>query len=175
MFMSYVVSDNVNGVTSKPVVPGGEDKRGRVDPAKTDVQNASREKKKSLDEEYIGIIIGALAALIILLFVVIVIIIIRQRRRKFNNNHQTLKSSIDPRHITLDLNDLQTNGPNGKFPHGNPYNTVATASDGESDAGGTYKLQSNLFVNPLDELQQRQLPELPVMNTGRGMVCTTGF
>ena len=145
--------------------------------------NSSREKK-SLDEEYIGIIIGALAALILLLFLVIVVIIIRQRRRKFNNNHQTLKTSIEPpRHITLDLNDLQNNGGgltlNGKMTssthNGNLYNTVAN-SDGESELG-TLKLYAGhtaIIVNPFDELQQRKLPEPPVLARGRENACTTG-
>lgn len=80
------------------------------------VEGTQQEReKKSLDEEYIGIIIGALAALILLLFLVIIIIIVRQRQKKANNNHQALiKTAIVPRHVTLDLNDLQANGANGK-------------------------------------------------------------
>ena len=47
---------------------------------------------KSLDDEYIGIIIGALAALSLVLFAVILVIILRHRRRKYNNNHRAMKS-----------------------------------------------------------------------------------
>ncbi len=124
------------------------------------VLDSSREKK-SLDDQYIGIIIGALSALILLLFIVIVIIIIRQRRRKYNNNHRVMKI-IESKHVTLDLNDLQNNTLNGKLSNGNMYNFVAT-SDGESDReGASVKIENHdLYNGGNSHYQQRALPDLP--------------
>ncbi len=41
---------------------------------------------QSLDDQYIGIIIGVLTAVIILLFAAMVVIVMRQRRRKYHNH-----------------------------------------------------------------------------------------
>ncbi len=60
------------------------------DPTVTDPINSSERPRSSLDDQYLGLIIGALATLILLLFVLIAIIIIRQRQHKFHNNHQVL-------------------------------------------------------------------------------------
>ena len=97
------------------------------------------ETARSLDDQYIGIIIGTLAVLILILFAVILAIVLRLRRRKYNNNHRAMKS-IEPRHVTLNLNDLHTvtlEKPNGKVSNGNMYNFVAQSDgDGDSDREG---------------------------------------
>ena len=140
----------------------------------TPVLNTSK-AQRSLDDQYIGIIIGALAALILLLFVIIIIIILRHRRRKYNNNHRSMKS-IQPRHATLDMGDLteiQQNTLNGKLSNGNMYNGVAN-SDGESDREGTCCVGRDLYYqDPVDSLhgiQTRKLPELPRTPESTGMV-----
>ena len=125
------------------------------------VVNSHSKEKKSLDDEYIGIIIGALAALIMLLFIVVVIIIIRHRRRKYGPTNQRMKS-FEPRHVTLNLNDLRPPVVNGKVVNGNMYNSVAT-SDMESDKENSLRKINNgdLYHEPFDGIQTRKLPELP--------------
>lgn len=127
--------------------------------------------RKSLDDEYIGIIIGVLAALILVLFAIILIIILRHRKQKYNNNHRAMKS-IEPRHVTLNLNDLRNNTLNEKIiSNGNMYNCVAT-SDGDSDRDGactssvdSSSIYPNHYLLPDDLrescMQNRMLPDLP--------------
>ncbi|XP_064615973.1 discoidin domain-containing receptor 2-like isoform X2 [Liolophura sinensis] len=64
---------------------------------------------QSLDESYIGIIVGALAALVIVLCLIVVIVIMGYRRRKHNNNRRTcmLKPMPVDGHVTINLNDLR--------------------------------------------------------------------
>jgi hypothetical protein len=89
----------------------------------TDSVHKEKEEKE-VAEDYIGIIIGALAALIVLLVFIIVIFFIRHKRRKHNNNRRSLKPVVD-RHVTINLNDLR-GSTNGKVSNGNMYNSIAT-------------------------------------------------
>ena len=118
---------------------------------------------KNLDEEYIGIIIGALAALILLLFGIILLIIIRHRKNKYNNNHRTMKP-IEPRNVAVDLSDIRI-AANGKVSNGNMYNFVAT-SEGESDREGACCTNAKDCFGgepstTTGAIQNRKLPDLP--------------
>ena len=85
-------------------LPGNEDDDALINDA----------EQKALDDQFIGIIIGALAALILILTAVVVICVIRHRKNKYNNNSH-VKSVEPPHHVTLNLNDLRAmNAPNGK-------------------------------------------------------------
>ena len=147
-----------------------------VTPTNPEDDAMTPETRQNLDDEYIGIIIGALAALILLLFVVIVIIILRHRRIKYNNNHRSMKS-IEPRHVTLDLNDVQVAAAlNGKLSNGNMYNCVAVSDGESSDREGVCcaKLEAAAreayYQDPLDNIQTRRLPELPRTPESTGRV-----
>lgn len=123
--------------------------------------------RQSLDDEYIGIIIGVLAALILILFAVILAIILRHRRRKYNNNHRAMKS-IEPRHVTLNLNDLNAlnGGVGGKvLSNGNMYNCVATSEEGESDRDGAccYDHLRSHYLTPGD-LRLGTVPSTPSLS-----------
>lgn len=95
----------------------------------------TEKENKEYDDEYISIIVGALAALIFLLICVILIFFCRHKRRKNNNNrngHKPVSSS----HITINLNDLRA-ATNGKVSNGNMYNSIATdEADSDREAGG---------------------------------------
>lgn len=75
----------------------------------------------SASEDYISIIIGALAALIVILIIIVIFVIIRHKRRQ-SLNRQSLKPVSD----TV-LNNFQNM--NGKVSNGNVYNGVATEDD----------------------------------------------
>ena len=77
------------------------------------MSNESKTKKKKIDDQLIGIIIGALAAVLLLLFVIVIIIIMRNRKRKYGNQ-QRMKPTFEPGHVTLNLNDLRPPVANGK-------------------------------------------------------------
>ncbi len=62
------------------------DKTGPSPGPEGTTDEVNHQSKKSLDDQYIGIIIGVLTAVIILLFAIMVIIIMRQRRRKYHNH-----------------------------------------------------------------------------------------
>ncbi len=136
------------------------------------VLDSHSEERKSLDDSFIGIIIGALAALILLLFVVVFIIIVRHRRRKYGNN-QRIKSNFEPGHVTLNLNDLQPPVANGKVSNGNMYNSVATTEVADLDRENSLRKINNgdVYREPFDCIQTRKLPDLPKTpeSTGRGL------
>ena len=121
-------------------------------------------EQKALDDQFIGIIIGALAALILILTAVVVICVIRHRKNKYNNNSH-VKSVEPPHHVTLNLNDLRAmNAPNGKVSNGNLYNSITT-SDVDSEhnltmANGKVS-NGDVYREPYDGIQGRKLPELP--------------
>ncbi|XP_060568273.1 discoidin domain-containing receptor 2-like isoform X2 [Ruditapes philippinarum] len=79
------------------------------------------EEKKSFEEQYIGIIIGALAFLIVVLFVIVLFIIIRHKKRKHNNNRLGMKPVVD--HVTMNMNHVNTFHPTltGKMSNGTMY------------------------------------------------------
>lgn len=76
-------------------------------------ETGSKTKKKKIDDQLIGIIIGALAAVLLLLFVVVIIIVMRNRKRKYGSQ-QRMKPTFEPGHVTLNLNDLRPPMANGK-------------------------------------------------------------
>ncbi|KAK3589844.1 hypothetical protein CHS0354_015861 [Potamilus streckersoni] len=84
---------------------------------------------KTLDGDYINIIIGSLSALFVILVIIVVIVIVRLKRRQ-NNNRQTLMPVIDS---VLSVKLQNTNGnPNEKISNGNMYYSIATG-DGKMD------------------------------------------
>ncbi|XP_052222204.1 LOW QUALITY PROTEIN: discoidin domain-containing receptor 2-like [Dreissena polymorpha] len=84
-------------------------------------------EKASATEDYVSIIIGALAALIVILTIVVIFVVIRYRRRR-NQNRQSLKPVSDTV-LNINLNNFQNNITNGKVSNGNVYNGVATEED----------------------------------------------
>ena len=126
-------------------------------------RNTTEKAEKNLDDEYIGIIIGALAALILLLFAVIIVIIMRHRRNKYNNNHRTMKP-MEPRNVTLDLSDIRLAATNGKLLNGQMYNCVATSEEGElmeNNPGFVSKQDLSELYGESTGIQARKLPSLP--------------
>ncbi|XP_045197424.2 discoidin domain-containing receptor 2-like isoform X2 [Mercenaria mercenaria] len=78
------------------------------------------------DEDYISIIIGALAALIVILTIIVIFVIVRHKRRQ-RLNRQSLKPVSDTV-LNINLNNFQNNV-NGKVSNGNVYNGVSTEDD----------------------------------------------
>ncbi|CAG5136400.1 unnamed protein product, partial [Candidula unifasciata] len=110
-------TDVANGISNSPDVP------------------LTEKENKEYDDEYISIIVGALAALIFLLICVVLIFFCRHKRRKNNNNRNSHKP-VNGSHITINLNDLRT-ATNGKVSNGNMYNSIATdEADSDREAGG---------------------------------------
>ena len=128
----------------------------------------SHSKEKNMDDESVGIIIGALTALILLLFLVGVILVVRHRKRKHGQTNQRMKA-FEPRHVTLNLNDLRLPAANavsnGKVMNGgNVYKSVATCDldpDKEAGAPGTKCSDLPAYGEPFDGIQTRKLPDLP--------------
>jgi discoidin domain receptor family protein 2 len=127
-----------------------------------------KKEAKVMDEDYIGIIIGALAALIVILVLIVIVIIIRHRHRKHNNNtRRGLKPSVVDSRVTINLNDLR-GSTNGKISNGIMYNSVA-ADDAESDKemcnGGDKLSFKSPYLEPKDSivLAGRELPEVPAI------------
>ena len=121
------------------------------------------EEKKSFEEQYIGIIIGALAFLIVVLFAIVLFIIIRHKKQK-RNSQLGLKPGVD--HVTLNVNSMHMNGVrgtmNGKVSHGNMYNSVATdEEDLDHICNGGDKILKSSYSEPKDSIQGRNLPDLP--------------
>lgn len=91
-------------------------------------------KEKKLNDEYVGIIIGALLVVAVILMTVILLLLMRHRRQKYTNGHQVMKC-IEPRHVAVTMNSLRHSRAtlsNGKINNGNIYDFVAT-SDVDSD------------------------------------------
>lgn len=145
------------------------------------------EEHKPLDDQLIGIIIGALAAMIILLLTIVAFCILRSRRHKFEKNKQVVTMETP---IAYDLNDLRALA-NGKLSHGNMYNPVGTQDEGFMDpdhmtlsangklasanGGGTLLYTDTLYSNGI---QTRKLPELPgklTSDSGTGTLKFTFF
>ena len=134
------------------------------------------EETKALDDQYIAIIIGALAACLVLLLAIVLFVFIRHRRRKFSNSNE--KQMEHP--VTLNLNDLRSLT-NGKVSNGNMYNSIATQEEMEQTtpsspphedvmipppAGETRKVANgDMYREPFDGIQGRKLPELPPLKT----------
>ena len=122
------------------------------------------EEKKSFEEQYIGIIIGALAFLIVVLFAIVLFIVIRHKKQK-RNSQLGLKPGVD--HVTLNINGMHMNGVrggtmNGKVSHGNMYNSVATdEEDLDHICNGGDKILKSSYSEPKDSIQGRNLPDLP--------------
>lgn len=129
---------------------------------------------QSLDESYIGIIVGALAALVIVLCLIVVIVIMGYRRRKHNNNRRTcmLKPMPVDGHVTINLNDLRANT-NGKISNGNMYNSVALEElemERELCTAAELKSDKGAYLDPSGTIQSRQLPDLPPTPDSSGTV-----
>ena len=99
--------------------------------------SASRvpEQTSAKDEDYISIIIGALAALIVILTIIVVFVIIRHKRRQ-NNNRNNLKPAAD-NVLSINLNNFHGTS-NGKVSNGNVYNGVATDEEHVKEVNGEF-------------------------------------
>ena len=97
--------------------------------------SASRipEQTSAKDEDYISIIIGALAALIVILTIIVVFVIIRHKRRQ-NDNRNHLKPAAD-NVLAINLNNFHGTS-NGKVSNGNVYNGVATDEEHVKEING---------------------------------------
>ena len=128
-----------------------------------------------MNDEYIGIIIGALVTLILLLGAVAVVIFMRRRRSKYSNNHRVMKCIEPPRHIAVNLNSLHNgnNGVpvNGKVINGNMYNFMAT-SDVDSDQTCCGGISNAVEFYKEPHSRGRQLPELPKTPDSSGTSIT---
>ena len=144
---------------------------GRKD-GKNDIHKT--EEKKSFEEQYIGIIIGALAFLIVVLFVIVLFIIIRHKKRKHNNNRLGMKPVVD--HVTMNMNHVNTFHPTltGKMSNGTMYKGLPVDDMDEHHIcnGGDKILKG--YSEPKDLIQGRNLPDLPSSSEmqGRNYVCT---
>lgn len=106
----------------------------------------------SKDEDYISIIIGALAALIVILTIIVIFVIVRHKRRQ-RMNRQSLKPVSDTV-LNINLNNFQNNV-NGKVSNGNVYNGVATEEDDhikELNGKGNIRVLQNLIAYYCDKL-----------------------
>ena len=111
-------------------------------------KSASRipEQTSAKDEDYISIIIGALAALIVILTIIVVFVIVRHKRRQ-NTNRNNLKPAAD-NVLAINLNNFHGTS-NGKVSNGNVYNGVATEEDQVKELNGKIlKLNS---IQPLNK------------------------
>ncbi|XP_052789202.1 discoidin domain-containing receptor 2-like isoform X2 [Mya arenaria] len=84
------------------------------------------EEQKPFEEQYIGIIIGALAFLIVVLFAIVMFIVIRHKKRKHNNNRLGMKPVVD--HVTINMSNVNAlHGKlGGKMSNGSMYKGVPT-------------------------------------------------
>ena len=100
-------------------------------------KSASRipEQTSAKDEDYISIIIGALAALIVILTIIVVFVIVRHKRRQ-NTNRNNLKPAAD-NVLAINLNNFHGTS-NGKVSNGNVYNGVATEEDNVKELNGKF-------------------------------------
>lgn len=140
-----------------------------------DAQNRipKTEEKKSFEEQYIGIIIGALAFLIVVLFAIVLFIIIRHKKRKHNNNRLGMKPVVD--HVTMNMNHMSTFHPTltGKMSNGNMYKGIpADDMDDHHVCNGGDKILKG-YSEPKDSIQGRNLPDLPSSSElqGRFYMC----
>ena len=125
-----------------------------------------------MDDQYIGIIIGALGALILLIGAIVIFVVVRRRKQKYNSGSQL--KPVQTQHVTLNLDDLRalTNS-NGKVvSNGNVYNSIATSEiDSEHDGlaqgyeNGKVAHNGDAYQEPFDGIQTRRLPELPALKT----------
>ena len=91
-------------------------------------------EKAASNDEYVSILIGALAALIFILTLVVVFVIIRYKRQvKRRQGNNTALKPLSDTVLNINLNNYQNNV-NGKVSNGNVYNGVATDDD-EHDKG----------------------------------------
>ena len=77
---------------------------------------------RAKDDQFIGIVIGAVAAFIILLAAIFVFCIIRNRRKK-GKNQKLAKEMEHQQRVTLDLNQLRELN-NAKDPNGTLYSNT---------------------------------------------------
>ncbi|KAL3871837.1 hypothetical protein ACJMK2_039809 [Sinanodonta woodiana] len=89
----------------------------------------STTSKKAPDEDYISIMIGALAGLIVILVIIITIVIVRLRRHQ-NNTRQTMRPTNDASSVAVKLNNANGNSKE-KIPNLNMFSGVT--SDGNTD------------------------------------------
>ncbi|WAR31293.1 DDRA-like protein [Mya arenaria] len=118
------------------------------------------EEQKPFEEQYIGIIIGALAFLIVVLFAIVMFIVIRHKKRKHNNNRLGMKPVVD--HVTINMSNVNAlHGKlGGKMSNGSMYKGVPTDElDAHICNGGDKVLKG--YSDPKDSIQGRNLPDLP--------------
>ena len=108
-----------------------------------------------LQEEHIGIIIGALAALILILFAVSVFIVIRNRRRKLEQANSF--GPYEKQHMTTgDVDDFKfANGMLGSY---HMYNSIGS-SEGDYDDDSFKKPRAE--DSPVEKDNQVQGPRTP--------------
>ena len=123
------------------------------------------EEKKSFEEQYIGIIIGALVFLIVVLFAIVMFIIIRHNKSKNNSNRLCTKPVSD--HVTM--NHMSAFHPTltGKLSNGALYKGLATEEFDDHICNGGEKVLKG-YSEPKDSIQGRNLPDLPSSSEMQG-------
>ena len=147
------------------------------------VYNPEQPKKRNLDDQIIGIIIGTLVALLSIFTIILFIVIRRHRRRKYASSCHRVKA-IQHEHVTLNLNDIHMpttmldNNINNKLLNGNMYNSLAQSEYNNGDLHNQfiseYAVPQNggpvLPINGMDHnadtMQGRSLPALPRLSGG---------
>ncbi|XP_060576478.1 discoidin domain-containing receptor 2-like, partial [Ruditapes philippinarum] len=126
------------------------------------------------DEDYISIIIGALAALIVILTIIVIFVIVRHKRRQ-RLNRQSLKPVSDTV-LNINLNNFQNNV-NGKVSNGNVYNGVATEDDDHvKEINGKAVLPVNVnsfYYEELDDFKPPLIVALPPVTSPVTPVTTS--
>lgn len=123
------------------------------------------EEKKSFEEQYIAIIIGALVFLIVVLFAIVMFIIIRHNKSKHNNSRLGTKPVAD--HVTM--NHISAFHPTltGKMSNGTMYTGLATEEFDDHICNGGEKVLKG-YSEPKDSIQGRNLPDLPSSSEMQG-------
>ncbi|XP_052789716.1 discoidin domain-containing receptor 2-like isoform X2 [Mya arenaria] len=142
------------------------------DSGETDTISKTPGEKASANEDYISIIIGALAALIVILTIVVIFIIVRYKRRR-NLNRQSLKPVSDTV-LNINLNNFQNNMNNGKVSNGNVYNGVATEDEERvKDVNGKAVGVNSYFYEELDDFKPPLIVALPPVTSPLTPITTS--
>ena len=79
------------------------DTKGNLHPLPDHIEDPA--EAKTMDDTYIGVIIGALSALILILIMIVAVVIVRHRRNKYGGSNP-LKMFVGNDHLNFNLNDL---------------------------------------------------------------------
>lgn len=108
--------------------------------------------RKTLREEHIGIIIGALAALILLLFAIAVFILLRHQNKKKSDSKSY--PAFEKHRMTGELEDFKSSGStNGPLTGYHMYNVVATSDADFEESTSFQKLKLNELYRDAQESQ----------------------